>query len=142
MRKMLITTLLAAATLSAAACATEDYGRGPGHRAERRGAGCYPNERRDDCRERLAYEQRSQHRYVWRGDHYEAQDPGAGVAAGAILGFILGTAIAGSNEDRAYYDAHRNDRDWRDRCARSHPGFDARSGTYVGPDGLRRYCTR
>jgi len=141
MRKSLITTLLAVATLSSAGCATGPYD-GRDHRADRYGGGCFSGERRGDCRERLRYEQQSQHRYVWRGDHYEDQDQAGAAITGGIIGFILGAAIAGSTSDRDYYNAHRNDRDWRDRCARSHPGFDERTGTYVGQDGFRRYCTR
>jgi hypothetical protein len=142
MRKILISTLLTIATLSSAACATGPYDGGRGYASNSYGGTCYSGERRDDCRERLSYEQQSHRRYVWRGDHYEDQDAAGAAVAGGIIGFILGTAIAGSNDDRDYYNAHRNDRDWRDRCARSHPGFDERTGTYLGPDGFRRYCTR
>lgn len=141
MRRSLTTTLLAIAALSSAGCATGSYEGRRDHVSDRR-AGCYNGERRDDCRERLRYEQQSHHRYVWRGDHYEDQDQTDAAVAGGIIGFILGAAIAGSNSDRDYYNAHRNDRDWRQRCANSHPGFDPNTGTYVGPDGLRRYCTR
>lgn len=142
MRKILISTLLTVATLSSAGCATGPYDGERGYTADRSRGTCFSGEGRDDCRERLRYEQQSHHRYVWRGDHYEDQDATGAAVAGGIIGFILGTAIAGSNDDRDYYNAHRNDRDWRDQCARSHPGFDARTGTYVGPDGFRRYCTR
>jgi hypothetical protein len=142
MRKFLISTLLTVATLSTAACATDTYDGGPGYAANRNAGTCYSGERRDDCRERLRYEQQSHRRYVWRGDHYEDQDAAGAAIAGGIIGFILGTAIAGSNDDRDYYNTHRNDRDWRERCARAHPGFDPRTGTYVGQDGYRRYCTR
>lgn len=142
MHKSLITTMLAIVAVSSAGCATERYG-GPGHRGgSSYGGGCYAGERRDDCSERLRYEQQTHHRYVWRGDHYEDQDAAGAAIAGGVIGFILGTAIAGSNSDRDYYNAHKNDRDWRNRCTSSYPGFDYRTGTYVGPDGLRRYCTR
>jgi hypothetical protein len=142
MRKSLITVAVAIASLTSAACATGPYDSGRGHFEGRSSGSCYAGERRDDCSERLRYEQQSHHRYVWRNDHYEDQDAGGAALAGGIIGFILGTAVAGSNSDRDYYDAHRNDRDWRDRCSAAHPGFDAGTGTYVGPDGYRRYCTR
>lgn len=143
MREILITTVLTIATLSTSACATGPYGGGPGDTSGNgRPGGCFSGERRDDCRERQSYERQSKHHYVWRGDHYEDQDAAGAAIAGGIIGFILGTAIAGSNDDRDYYNAHRNDRDWRDRCAKSYPGFDPRTGTYAGPDGFRRYCTR
>jgi hypothetical protein len=150
MRRSLITTLVAAAALTTAACETTGYdggryGGGPTRYAGPSGSGCYAGERRADCRERLRYEQQTQQRYVWRGDHYERQGQdqnaaGAAVAAG-VIGFILGAAIAGSNRDRDTYDAHKNDRDWHNRCAGAHPGYDPRTGTYAGPDGMRRYCT-
>ena len=56
-----------------------------------------------------------------------------------ISGFILGTVIAGNASDRDYYHHHRNDRGWRNRCRQTYPGFDYRSGTYVGlaPSGDR-----
>lgn len=141
MHKSVITTLVAIAALSSAACETGPYG-GRGPRADSYRGGCYAGERRDDCSERLRYEQQSHHRYVWRGDHYEDQDAAGAAVAGGIIGFILGTAIAGSNNDRDYYNAHKNDRDWHNRCASAYQGYDSRTGTYVGPDGYRRYCTR
>lgn len=143
MHKSLTTTMVAIAALSSAACATGPYGgsyAGPNQNYSR--DGCYAGERRDDCSERLRYEQQSNHHYVWRNDHYESQDAAGAAVAGGIIGFILGTAIAGSNSDRDYYNAHKNDRDWHNRCASAYQGFDSRTGTYVGPDGYRRYCTR
>ncbi len=104
--------------------------------------GCYAGERRDDCSERLRYESQSHRRYVWRNDHYESDDAAGAAVAGGIIGFIMGAAIAGSNSDRDYYNAHRNDRDWRNRCSASYSGFDYRTGTYPGQDGYRHYCTR
>lgn len=147
MARHLTTIALAAVTLSTAGCATDTYGDRYGDRYSDSGYSgrCYPGERRADCRERLRYEQQTNQRYVWRDGRYERQDSGnvagAAVAAG-IVGFILGAAIAGSDDDRKYYDRHKYDRDWRNRCAAAHPGFDARTGTYPGPNGMRRYCTR
>ena len=101
---------------------------------------CYNGESARDCRERLDVQQRSHRSYVWRNGRYEDRDSGA-VAAG-ILGFILGAAIAGSDSDRDYYYAHRHDHHWRDRCQAAYDDFDYESGTYVGRDGYRHYCTR
>ncbi len=141
MKKHLVTAVVAVATLSTAACATGPYdGRHESYGAQ--GGGCYAGERRGDCSERLRYESQSHRRYVWRNDHYESDDAAGAAVAGGIIGFIMGAAIAGSNSDRDYYNAHRNDRDWRDRCNASHPGFDSSTGTYAGPDGYRHYCTR
>lgn len=103
--------------------------------------GCSPGEPRSACRDRQRWERDRNHgRWVWRNGRYENAHPGAAVAAG-ILGFALGAAISGSNDDYVYYQRHRNDRGWRARC-RDLPGFDWRSGTFVGRDGYRHYCTR
>lgn len=103
--------------------------------------GCYPGEPRGNCHDRQRWESDRNHgRWVWRNGRYENADPGAAVAAG-ILGFALGAAISGSRDDYVYYQNHRNDRGWRMRC-RDLPGFDWRSGTFVGRDGYRHYCTR
>jgi hypothetical protein len=142
MRKSLTTVVVTIAALTSAACATGPYDGGRGYSRAPSGGGCYAGERRDDCSERLRYEQQSHHSYVWRGDHYEDQDAAGAAVAGGIIGFILGTAIAGSSSDRDYYNAHKNDRDWHNRCASAYQGYDSRTGTYVGPDGYRRYCTR
>ncbi|MFI4974994.1 MAG: hypothetical protein ACHP84_10690 [Caulobacterales bacterium] len=140
--KRLTTAVLAVATLSTTACASGPYDSGHGYSGGQYSSGCYNGERGDDCRERLRYEQQSQHHYVWRNDHYESQDATGAAVAGGIIGFILGVAIAGSPSDRDYYNAHRNDNDWRNRCGASYSGFDYHSGTYLGQDGYRHYCTR
>jgi hypothetical protein len=101
---------------------------------------CYRGESSANCRERLAVEQRSHRHYVYRNGRYE-DSSGAAVAAG-IFGFVLGAAIAGSQQDRDYYNRHRNDRSWQERCRSSYRDFDPRTGTYGGSDGYRHYCTR
>lgn len=143
MRKALTALLVAVVGSSAAACGGESYyGERPDYDAGY-GGRCYAGERGDDCRERLRVEQQNHHRYVWRNDHYEEQDAAPGAAlAGGIIGFALGAAIAGSNSDRDHYYSHRNDRDWQSRCRATYPGFDGRTGTYIGQDGYRHYCTR
>jgi hypothetical protein len=141
MNKPIITALMAVATLSTASCASNSYDDGHRYYGRQYGS-CYAGERRDDCRERLRYESRYNRHYVWRDDHYESNDTAGAAVAGGIIGFILGAAIAGSNSDRDYYNAHRNDRDWQNRCRSSYPNFDSRTGTYIGQDGYRHYCTR
>ncbi|HEX5378300.1 MAG TPA: hypothetical protein VFW47_06980 [Phenylobacterium sp.] len=146
MHNKLISAVLAVVTISSVGCANgySDYSRSNQPYANEYRSGCYPGERRDDCRERRRYEQQHQRRYVWRNDQYqyEERDATGSAIAGGIIGFILGAAIAGSKSDRDYYDAHRNDPNWRNQCAAQHPGFDPRTGTYLGPDGMRRYCVR
>ena len=102
--------------------------------------GCYRGERAADCRERLRVERRSHRRYVYRNGRYEPSSGAAG--ASAIFGFVLGAAIAGSQQDHDYYYSHRNDRSWRSRCQSAYSNFDYRTGTYAGDDGYRHYCTR
>ena len=43
---------------------------------------------------------------------------------------MLGAAIVGSNSDRDYYNHHRNDRGWRNRC-RASPRIVARRNPFV-----------
>ncbi len=102
--------------------------------------GCFRGERAADCRERQRVEQRSHRRYVYRNGRYE--DSSGAAVASAIFGFVLGAAIAGSQQDHDYYYSHRNDRGWRSRCQSAYPNFDYRTGTYGGNDGYRHYCTR
>jgi len=68
-----------------------------------------------------------------RNDHSDA------IIAG-VLGFALGAAIAGSSQDKDRVEPRLNDPDWIAYCARKYRSFDPRSGTYLGRDGLRRYC--
>jgi hypothetical protein len=142
MNKTLVGAVLALATLSSGVAGAQPspgprgYEQGPGR------GGCFPGEPRDNCRERQRVEQRSHRRYEWRDGRYQEQGSNGAAVAGGIIGFILGAAIAGSNSDRDYYVAHRSDRGWRNRCSKAHRGFDARTGTYLGPDGYRHYCVR
>jgi len=142
MNKQLITAVVAVALLASGAAGAQPTQRDRGHADGLNSRGCYNGERSSDCSERRRVEQQSHHRYVWRDGRYEDQDAGGAAIAGGILGFMLGAAIAGSSSDRDYYNAHRNDRDWRNRCSTAYPGFDYRNGTYLGPDGYRHYCTR
>lgn len=143
MKNQALSAIVRAAVALSPVVASAQPGQRDGRYAQSRGsASCYPGERARDCRERLRAERRSQHRYVWRTGRYEHHDGANAAVVGGILGFILGAAIAGSNSDRDYYYAHRNDRGWRARCRAAHRGFDYRTGTYLGRDGYRHYCTR
>jgi hypothetical protein len=102
--------------------------------------GCFPGERSYDCQQRGRVEQRSNHHYVYRDGHYE--DNSGNAAVGAILGFALGAAIAGSQQDRDYYSSHSSDRGWVGRCQSTYRSFDPRTGTYMGNDGYRHYCRK
>jgi hypothetical protein len=137
------------------------YGYGNGPRSSNRyydrkaGGWCYAGEPPGHCRQRLEYERRNHRRYYWndgryyyddgyyRGGRYYRRDRhddnDAAIIAG-IIGFALGAAIVGSQDDRAYYERHRNDRRWQDDCRRRYDSFDPYSGTYLDRDGYRRYC--
>ena len=101
--------------------------------------GCFAGERSNDCQERGRVEQRNNKHYVYRDGHYEDS---SGAAIGAILGFAVGAAIAGSQQDRDYYNSHSSDRGWIGRCQSAYRSFDPRTGTYMGNDGYRHYCRK
>ena len=105
---------------------------------------CYRGERPRDCRERLRYERRYNRRYDWNNGRYSYRgdnDAGAAVA-GAVLGFALGAAIMGSQDDYDYYYRYRNDNSYRSWCRTRYRSFDPYTGTYMANDGYRRYCRR
>jgi hypothetical protein len=114
-------------------------GHGP---QEPQSNGCYPGEQSNDCSQRLHVQQRTHHNYVWQNGHYVDQDAHNAAAAAGIVGFFMGLAIAGSSSDRDYYEAHRNDRNWQHHCSTTYHSFDSNTGTYIGRDGYRHYCTR
>jgi hypothetical protein len=62
------------------------------------------------------------------------------IATCAVLGFVLGAAIAGNSNDRAYANNRHNNRSWNNACSRRYRSFDRNSGTYLGYDGYRHYC--
>jgi hypothetical protein len=139
MNSKLIVAVLAVAALSSSTVGAQPFPGGRGHDNRSQGS-CFPGERREDCGQRQRVEQRSNHHYVYRNGRYE--DSSGAAIAGGILGFMLGAAIAGSNQDRDYYNTHRSDGGWRARCAKAYRSFDYSSGTYLGSDGYRHYCTR
>ncbi len=120
--------------------------KGEAYRVDVQSRGCYRGERPRECRERMRYERRYNQRYEWRDGRYyrerrDRRDNDAGVAlAAGILGFALGAAVIGSQNDRTYYDSRRGDRSWIASCQRRYRSFDPSSGTYLGNDGYRRYC--
>jgi hypothetical protein len=142
MTRKLITATITLALLAASAAGAQPYSSGRGHDDGRGSNGCFGGERSNDCRQRLQLERRSQHHYVYRDGHYEAQDNSGATVAAGILGFILGAAIAGSSQDRDYYTAHKSDNGWQTRCRAAYRTFDLRTGTYSGTDGYRHYCVR
>lgn len=156
MHKALITAVMAVAALSSSLAGAQPMqwpqGQQPGYGQHGRqgqpgygqqyNGGCYPGEQPNDCRQRLNVQQRTHHNYVWRNGRYEDQNASGAAAAAGIIGFLMGMAIAGSSSDVDYYHAHRNDRGWQTRCRSAYRSFDRNTGTYIGQDGYRHYCTR
>ena len=136
--RSLVTAVLAVAMLSSGAAGAQPYQGGRGNYGPQ-GGGCYPGEQGFDCNQRMRAEHRSHRHYVYRDGRYEDS---SGAAVAGILGFVLGAAIAGSASDRDYYNNHRNDYGWRNRCRSSYRSFNPDTGTYIGRDGYRHYCVR
>src|SRR5947209_4365083 len=113
MKKQLLAAVTAVALCASAAAGAQPMQHGQwddGHREGVNNRGCYNGERYNDCSQRRSVERRSHHHYVWRDGRYQDGDATGAAVAGGFLGFILGTAIAGSNDDRVYYNSHHNDR--------------------------------
>lgn len=80
-------------------------------------------------------------RYLRRHNHNEDDHSSAeGLVAGVILGFILGAAVADTQERQTYAQTRLDDQDWTENCRQRYRSFDPYSGTYLGYDGLRHYC--
>ncbi len=72
-------------------------------------------------------------RYQQRKPHSDSTALVAG-----ILGFALGAAIVGSQQQAA--KARTADQSWDAYCAKKYRSYDRHSRTYLGADGLRHYC--
>jgi hypothetical protein len=68
-----------------------------------------------------------------RGDHDDAS-----VLLAGIVGFALGAAIVGSQQQAEH--ARTADQSWDAYCAKKYRSYDRHSRTYMGLDGLRHYC--
>jgi hypothetical protein len=67
----------------------------------------------------------------------QRDDNSAALVAG-IIGFALGAAIVGSQQQAER--ARTANQSFDAYCARKYRSYDARSRTYLGVDGLRHYC--
>lgn len=90
---------------------------------------------------------RSRGHHGWRGHRH--RHGGWGWGAGAAAAGLLLTAPlwAGAYDDGPYYDegygpdyAYEGRGGGYERCEATFKSFDARSGTYMGYDGIRRRC--
>ena len=84
--------------------------------------------------------QRWQGRQNYVRNHPDRRDDHSDAIITGMLGFALGAAIAGSQNDQTYARSRMGDRDWVNYCSRRYRSFDRRSGTYLAYDGLRYYC--
>ncbi len=76
--------------------------------------------------------------YYYR--RHRGYDAGAAAAAG-VAGLAAGALIAGAiaNQQPAA-PVVIDDPEWEARCYRKYRSFDRHTGTYLGRDGVRRYC--
>jgi hypothetical protein len=63
---------------------------------------------------------------------------GSAALLGGIIGFALGAAIIGSQQQADH--ARTADQGWDGYCAKKYRSYDRNSRTYMGYDGARHYC--
>lgn len=97
----------------------------------------YYNGRWVDAQE---WERHRRERDVWARDYQRRRrgDHDSSALVAGILGFALGAAIVGSQQQAER--ARTADQSWDDYCARKYRSYDRHSRTYLGADGLRHYC--
>lgn len=93
------------------------------------------NEWQRHSSERDRWARNYQRRHGDRRDDHD--NTGTALVAG-ILGFALGAAIVGSQQQAE--KARTADQSWDSYCARKYRSYDRHSRTYLGVDGLRHYC--
>lgn len=142
MRSPILVSVMAAVISASSVAALAQPGYGPRADMQQRGASRYarqappPGWDQQTWRYRQQYEQRHPNQ---RRD-WNRKDDNSGALVAGILGFVLGAAIAGSQQDQERAHTKLSDREWVTSCARKYRSFDANSGTYLGNDGLRHYC--
>lgn len=77
-------------------------------------------------------------RWANRQPRRSRNDNGVATLASGIIGFALGAAIVGSQQQAQH--AQSADSDWDNRCAARYRSYDRSSRTYLGYDGARHYC--
>lgn len=90
------------------------------------------NEWRRHGREQNRWANRYQRR------HQGHQNDSASALLGGIIGFTLGAAIVGSQQQADH--ARTADQSWDSYCAKKYRSYDRHSRTYLGYDGARHYC--
>jgi hypothetical protein len=141
MRKpsVLMIGCLVAAMLPAASFAQPGQRGGPGPQPQ--GGQYYYNGRWVDQNEWQRHgseRDRWARNYQRRRGHEEKSHDDTGALVAGILGFALGAAIVGSQQQAE--KARTADQSWDAYCAKKYRSYDRRSRTYLGNDGLRHYC--
>jgi hypothetical protein len=96
--------------------------------------GRWVDQRRWEAQRDREWRRNSYNRYRRdRGDNTDA------LAAG-IIGFALGAAILGSQNDASRAYGYRSDRQHIASCRARYRSYDAASNTFLGNDGYRHYC--
>jgi len=141
MRKPVLVSFMAAAIAATSVTALAQPGGGyrhDQHPGESRYAQQAPPPGWDQ--QNWRYRQQYEQRHPGQRRDWNRQDDNSGAMVAGILGFVLGAAIAGSQQDQARAHTRLSDKQWVASCARKYRSFDASSGTYFGSDGLRHYC--
>ncbi len=127
-------TFASAAMMAAPAAAQPFPYGGPGYYGPPR---YYYNGRWVDQNRWEARREREWRRNQYR--RYRNNDSSDALAAG-IIGFALGAAILGSQNDASRAYSYRGDRGHVARCRARYRSYDPGSDTYMSNDGYRRYC--
>jgi hypothetical protein len=132
-RPLFLAVLSVASILSADIAAAHPHNYNRGRQAENH----YYNGRWVDDHE---WQRHGRDRDRWERHHRrsERRDNGSSALVGGIIGFALGAAIVGSQQQAER--AKMADESWDDRCAKKYRSYDAASKTYMGYDGVRHYC--
>ena len=108
-------------------------------RGSRSGGQYYYNNRWVDQNE---WERHSAERDRWARNHQrrrsDRRDDNSSALIAGIIGFALGAAIIGSQQQAER--ARSGDESFDTYCARKYRSYDRRSRTYMGFDGARHYC--
>lgn len=86
------------------------------------------------------WQRHSAERDRWAHNYQQRRkdDRDSSALVAGILGFALGAAIVGSQQQAE--KARTADQSWDAYCARKYRSYDRHSRTYLGVDGLRHYC--
>lgn len=74
----------------------------------------------------------------YRRRHRTNRNDNSSALLSGIIGFALGAAIVGSQQQVEH--ARVADQSWDDYCDKKYRSYDRSSRTYMGYDGVRHYC--